>query len=193
MVRRDGTRNRPRARSYPCAYVLVPVDRLDCIEAKLDQLISKEESMAAEQSAEAKALDEAIAGLDTELQDVGSHGEIVTDLEGVQTALSKVNPVSPEQVNAVTAATSSLASLTAKLKAAGEGAAAAEAGAGTSETGGLTEPTVAAPTVTAISLSKGPLRVVARRRSRGRISRVRRSRSTAWPRRKSRSLTAARR
>jgi hypothetical protein len=101
------------------------------ISDQLAELITQEVEMAAEQSAEAKALDDAVAGLQAELADVGTvDGEVVVDLEGVQTAISKVNPTTVEQVNAVTAATSSLASLTSKLKATGSAAAGVEAGAG---------------------------------------------------------------
>lgn len=140
------------------SYVLVPVHlfetRMNRLEQLLCQLLDKEETMAANESAESVALNEAITGLQAELADVGSvDAEVVTDLEGIGAALGKVGPTTPEQVNAITAATTSLAALTSKLKAAGAAAATVESGAGGQVS---PPPPPAAPSVSGISPAQGP-------------------------------------
>jgi archaellum component FlaC len=92
-------------------------ERLEDIENLLLRLLTQEEDMAANQSAEAQALQAAIDALNAEIADTSTvDDEIVAEIKTLQESLAKVEPVSPEQVNAVTAATTSLAALTAKLK-----------------------------------------------------------------------------
>jgi ABC-type transporter Mla subunit MlaD len=109
----------------------------------LVEVLSQEENMAAEESAEAKALNDATAALAAEVAEVGSvDAEVAADLQTAHEQLQKVAPVSVEQVNAVAAVTTTLTGLTQKLKAAAAGgapaapAAPAEAASPTATAGG---------------------------------------------------------
>lgn len=92
--------------------------------------------MAGAVSSEQQALEAATAALNAEVEDLSSvDGEVAADLAKLPGLLQAIGPVSPSQVNAITAATETIKSLTSKLK--GEAAtaaseeAAAEAPAGT--------------------------------------------------------------
>lgn len=85
--------------------------------------------MSANQSSESAALDAAVAGLNTELEDVASvDDEVVADLAALPGIFAAFSPTTVEQVNAVASATEKVKSITAALKAAGSAAATAEAG-----------------------------------------------------------------
>jgi hypothetical protein len=146
-------------------------DGFDRLECRLDELTRKEELMAAEQSAEAQALEDAIGALNAELDETEAvDTAILAEVEGLKEALGKVQPVTPEQVNAVMAATSRLTSLTQRLKGVepSEGAPAPEGAGGGQESGGGTSTSepgaegggdvqpVSAPSVSGISPVEGP-------------------------------------
>lgn len=145
-------RERPRSVDESLARVACALERLaDAVEV-VPALIEQEIGMAA---AENEALDNALAGLNTELADVAAvDNELVADLVVLPELLGKINPTTPEQVNAVAAVTTQLQSLTAKVKAAAVPAEAAEqaaqGGAAAGGTGGQEPPPPApeAPTQT---------------------------------------------
>lgn len=96
------------------------------IHELLVEVLSQEETMAAEESAEAKALTQATEALAAEVAETGTvDAEIAADLAAAREQLAKIAPVSVEQVNAVAAVTTTLTGLTQKLKAAAGGAPAA--------------------------------------------------------------------
>lgn len=93
----------------------------------LEEIRDQEVVMAANQSAEAQALQTAIDGLNAELANTEAlDKELIADLVVIPELLERIQPSTVEQVNAVAAVTTQLQSLSAKLKAAAAPAEAAE-------------------------------------------------------------------
>lgn len=105
--------------------------RLEDIACKLDRLLRQEELMAAADSSEAQALDAALTALQTEVAglDAEIHAEALPALEAIPELLKQFNPVTIEQVNAVTAVAEHVKTVTAALAGAAGPAREAEAGA----------------------------------------------------------------